>query len=69
MNKNDSDIKEDAPEHHKPRRWLAHPDASLWLTWMGIMILAVIALPFIVRQSDVVRALADLCMAGFARLS
>jgi len=36
-------------------------DLSVWLIWAGIMILAIAALPFVVRSQDVVRALARMC--------
>jgi len=39
-------------------------DRALWLVWMGLMMLAVILLPFIVRQSALVQALADMCMTA-----
>ncbi len=41
-----------------------HSDRLLWLVWMGLMVLAVISLPFVVRQSELVRALADMCMTA-----
>lgn len=36
-------------------------DLSVWMIWAVIMLLAVAALPFVVRSQDVVRALAQLC--------
>lgn len=36
-------------------------DLSVWMIWAVVMLLAVAALPFVVRSQDVVRALAQLC--------
>jgi hypothetical protein len=39
-----------------------HPDKTLWLIWGIMVLMTVIALPFIVRQSAVIQAFADMCM-------
>ncbi|MGC6454130.1 MAG: hypothetical protein ACON31_09480 [Candidatus Puniceispirillaceae bacterium] len=36
-------------------------DLSVWVIWAVIMLLAIAALPFVVRSQDVVRAIAQMC--------
>lgn len=39
-----------------------HPDRGLWLIWGILLLVAVIALPFIARQSEILQAIAEACM-------
>jgi hypothetical protein len=39
-----------------------HPDKPLWMIWCVMVLMTVIALPFIVRQSAVIQAFADICI-------
>jgi uncharacterized integral membrane protein len=44
----------------QPRpRW--HADRSVWLIWLGLILLAVAILPFAVRNSETVRQIAAMC--------
>ena len=36
-------------------------DRSVWLIWLGIVLLAVAILPFAVRNSEIVRQIAAMC--------
>ena len=36
-------------------------DRSVWLIWLGIVLLAVAILPFAVRNSEIVRRIAAIC--------
>ena len=41
---------------------LVHPaDRSVWLIWLGMVLLAVAILPFAVRNSEIVRQIAAMC--------
>ena len=41
---------------------LARPaDRSVWLIWLGMVLLAVAILPFAVRNSEIVRQIAAMC--------
>ena len=42
-----------------PPRW--HADRSVWLIWLGMILLAVAIFPFAVRNSEVVRQIAAMC--------
>ena len=42
----------------------ASPDRHLWYAWMGLMVIAVVLLPFIVREGALVRAIADMCITA-----
>ena len=44
----------------------AHPDKALWVIWGVMVLMTVIALPFIVRQSAVIQAFADMCMTALS---
>ena len=41
----------------------AHPDASLWMIWMGLVLVSVAVLPFLVRHTEWARAIADACLS------
>ena len=36
-------------------------DRSVWLIWLGMVLLAVAILPFAVRNSEIVRQIAAIC--------
>ena len=36
-------------------------DRSVWLIWLGMVLLAVASLPFSVRNSEIVRQIAAMC--------
>jgi len=36
-------------------------DRSVWLIWLGMLLLAVAILPFAVRNSEIVRQIAAMC--------
>ena len=38
-----------------------HADRSVWLIWLGMVLLAVAILPFAVRNSEIVRQIATMC--------
>ena len=42
-----------------PQRW--HVDLSAWITWAVLMLIAIAILPFVVRNQEVVRAIARMC--------
>ena len=42
----------------------ASSDRHLWYVWMGLMVMAVVLLPFIVREGALVRAIADMCITA-----
>ncbi|MDA9672610.1 hypothetical protein N9U04_01795 [Alphaproteobacteria bacterium] len=44
----------------------AHPDKALWIIWGVMVLITIIALPFIVRQSAVIQAFADMCMTALS---
>ena len=46
------------PQQHRPR-W--HADRSIWSIWLGLILLAVAVLPFVVRNSEIVRQVAAMC--------
>ncbi|MDC3234449.1 hypothetical protein OBB02_00205 [Candidatus Puniceispirillum sp.] len=41
------------------RRW--HADRSVWLIWLGLILLAIAILPFAVRNIEIVRQVAVMC--------
>ncbi|MGB1473679.1 MAG: hypothetical protein ACPHAP_04615 [Candidatus Puniceispirillaceae bacterium] len=42
----------------------ASSDRQFWYVWMGLMLIAVVLLPFIVREGALVRAIADMCITA-----
>lgn len=40
----------------------ASSDRHILYVWMGLMLIAVVLLPFIVREGALVRAIADMCI-------
>ena len=45
-------------DDQKPVR---NADRSVWLIWLGVVLLAVAILPFAVRNSEIVRQIAAMC--------
>ena len=41
-----------------------HPDKALWMIWGVMVLIIMLALPFIVRQSAVTQSFADMCMTA-----
>ena len=49
-------------EHQDNDQKLVRPaDRSVWLIWLGMVLLAVAILPFAVRNSEIVRQIAAMC--------
>ena len=42
-----------------PSRW--HADRSVWLIWLGLILLAITITPFAVRNFEIVRQVAVMC--------
>ena len=42
----------------------ASSDSNLWYVWMGLMLIAVVLLPFIVREGALVLAIANMCITA-----
>ena len=40
-------------------------DKSVWFIWIGLVFIAIAALPFIARSPNFIRFVADLCLAVF----
>lgn len=38
-----------------------HADRSVWMIWLGLVLLAVAVLPFALRNSEIVRQIAAMC--------
>ena len=57
----DKDNKESALSEEQP-----HPDRAVWLIWVGLVLITLLALPFVVRQTTIVRAIADMCMTALS---
>lgn len=53
MSKIDRQVK-----HIRPR-W--HADRLVWLIWLGLVLVAVVILPFAIRNSEVVSQIAAMC--------
>ena len=52
-------------DHQNNDQKLVRPaDRSVWLIWLGMVLLAVAILPFAVRNSEIVHQIAAMC--GFA---
>jgi len=45
-------------DQNEPAR---HADYSVWMIWLGLLLLAVAVLPFAVRNSEIVRQIAAMC--------
>ena len=50
------------PDQQNNDQKLVRPaDRSVWLIWLGLVLLAVAILPFVVRNSEIVRQIAAMC--------
>ena len=48
-------------QQHNDQKLVRPADRSVWLIWLGMMLLAVAILPFAVRNSEIVRQIAAMC--------
>ena len=44
---------------------ISDEDKSVWFIWIGLVFIAIAALPFIARSPDLVGFITDLCLAVF----
>ena len=44
---------------------ISDEDKSVWFIWMGLVFIAIAALPFIARSPNLIGFMADLCLAVF----
>ena len=42
---------------------ISHDDRTVWFIWIGLVFVAIAALPFIARSPDLVGFIADLCLS------
>ena len=42
---------------------ISDEDKSVWFIWIGLVFIAIAALPFIARSPDLIGFIADLCLA------
>ena len=42
---------------------ISDEDKSVWFIWIGLVFIAIAALPFIARSPDLIGYIADLCLA------
>ena len=47
------------PEQQPRSQW--HADRSVWLIWLGLILLAIAIFPFAVRNFEIVRQMAVMC--------
>jgi len=48
-------------QKNNDRKLVRPADRSVWLIWLGMVLLAVAILPFAVRNSEIVRQIAAMC--------
>ena len=48
-------------QQNKDQKLVRPADRSVWLIWLGMVLLAVAILPFAVRNSEIVRQIAAMC--------
>jgi len=48
-------------QHNNDQKLVRPADRSVWLIWLGMVLLAVAILPFAVRNSEIVRQIASMC--------
>ena len=48
-------------QQNNDRKLVRPADRSVWLIWLGMVLLAVAILPFAVRNSEIVRQIAAMC--------
>ena len=44
---------------------ISDEDKYVWFIWIGLVFIAIAALPFIARSPNLIRFIADLCLAVF----
>ena len=44
---------------------ISDEDRSVWFIWIGLVFIAIAALPFIARSPNLIGFMADLCLAVF----
>ena len=44
---------------------ISDEDKSVWFIWIGLVFIAIAALPFIARSPNLIGFIADLCLAVF----
>ena len=60
----------DKPDENIPTEEQAqNTDWLFWGIWMGLVFVTVLALPFVVRHSEMMRSLADMCLSVIPGLS
>ena len=42
---------------------ISHEDRTVWFIWIGLLFIAVAALPFVARSPNLVKSIADLCLS------
>ncbi len=42
---------------------ISYEDRTVWFIWIGLVVIAIAALPFIARSPDLVGFIADLCVS------
>lgn len=50
-----------ADQQNNDQKLVRPADRSVWLIWLGMVLLAVAILPFAVRNSEIVRQIAAMC--------
>jgi hypothetical protein len=48
-------------QQNNDQKLIRPADRSVWLIWLGMVLLAVAILPFAVRNSEIVRQIAAMC--------
>ena len=48
-------------QQNNDKKLVRPADRSVWLIWLGMVLLAVAILPFAVRNSEIVRQIAAMC--------
>ena len=48
-------------QQNNDQKLIRPADRSVWLIWLGMVLLAVAILPFAVRNSEIVRQVAAMC--------
>jgi len=48
-------------QQNNDQKLVRRADRSVWLIWLGMVLLAVAILPFAVRNSEIVRQIAAMC--------
>ena len=54
-------MKTQIDQQNNDQKLVRPADRSVWLIWLGMVLLAVAILPFAVRNSEIVRQIAAMC--------